>query len=232
MIGGKKIVALLPMKESSERIAGKNFKQFAGKPLFQWILDVLLSIEEIDQVVINTDAGQLLVDSGLVESGRVKIRDRDKSLCGDLISMNRILEDDIKNVDADVYLMTHATNPLLSKKTILKAIEQFISMDGEYDSLFTVNKVQSRFYSEDLTPVNHDPDCLVRTQDLTPWYEENSCLYLFTKNSFLRTNARIGQKPVMFETPKLESVDIDEHDDWEKAEALAMYRLAKGKING
>ena len=51
-----KIVALLPMKAHSERVKGKNFKIFNGKPLYKWILDTLLSTNIIDKVVINTDA--------------------------------------------------------------------------------------------------------------------------------------------------------------------------------
>ena len=146
--------------------------------------------------------------------------------------MNRILRDDIDSIDANIYLMTHATNPLLSNKTINQVIGKFVDNKDGHDSLFTVNKVQSRFYKKDLTPVNHDPDNLVRTQDLEPWYEENSCLYLFTKDSFHKTNARIGKSPMMYVIPKLEAVDIDEPDDWEKAEALALYRLDRGEIKG
>jgi len=231
MIGGKKIVALLPMKARSERIPGKNFRPFAGKPLFKWILDTLLDIEEIDCIVINTDARELLKNNGVMESDRLQIRDRSSGLCGDMVSMNRILEDDIENIGGDIYLMTHATNPLLGKNTIKDALEKYYDEQKEHDSLFTVNKIQSRFYTKNLTPVNHDPQNLIRTQDLEPWYEENSCLYIFTKQSFKQTGARIGIKPIMFEIPKLESVDIDEPDDWEKAEALALYRLNKDEIH-
>jgi CMP-N-acetylneuraminic acid synthetase len=45
----QRIVALLPMKANSERVRGKNFREFNGKPLFRWILDTLLSVEEIDR---------------------------------------------------------------------------------------------------------------------------------------------------------------------------------------
>ncbi|WP_028110642.1 cytidylyltransferase domain-containing protein [Ferrimonas futtsuensis] len=217
----KRIVALLPMKANSERVKGKNFKNLAGKPLFRWILDSLLEIKEIDQVVINTDAKEILQENGLVEDDRVIIRERRKELCGDFVSMNLILEDDIKNVEADVYLMTHTTNPLLSSDTISKSINSFNENKDFHDSLFTVNKVQTRFYRKDMSPVNHDPNNLVRTQDLEPWYEENSCLYIFTKDSFSKTGARIGERPQMFETPALESVDIDEPEDWLMAAALA-----------
>ncbi len=216
------IVALLPMKAHSSRVPGKNFRELSGKPLFRWVLDTLLAADEISKVVINTDARDILEEKGLVGSERVVIRDRKQDLCGDEVSMNLVLEDDVRAIDADVYLMTHTTNPLLSSKTINNALKEFRENyeSNEKDSLFTVNKVQTRFYRHDCSPVNHDPDNLIPTQDLEPWYEENSNLYIFTRDSFLRTNARIGEKPLMFEVPKMESIDIDEQDDWDLAEAL------------
>lgn len=225
MSDSQKIVALLPMKANSERVRGKNFKLLDGKPLFQWILDSLLSIPEISQVVINTDARQILAENNLVESERVLIRDRKPEICGDFVSMNLILADDIANVPADAYLMTHTTNPLLGAGTIQSALQQFLDAKskGSADSLFTVNKFQTRFYREDGTAVNHDPNNLIRTQDLEPWFEENSNLYIFTAESFAGSNARIGKKPMMFETPRLESIDIDDRTDWELAEAVAQY---------
>jgi len=228
---GKRIVALLPMKAHSERVSGKNFRDLAGKPLFRWILDTLLSIDVIDQVVINTDARKSLEDSGLVDGGRIRIRDRKQELLGDFTSMNLILQDDIEAVPADIYLMTHTTNPLLGSGTILKALDKFLAEKSGHDSLFTVNRFQTRFYREDLTPVNHDPDNLLRTQDLEPWYEENSCLYIFTPKSFGATNARIGKQPMMFEIPKLEAIDIDENEDWIMAAALAEYTRVLPSMN-
>lgn len=217
-----KTIALLPMKANSERVKGKNFKMLAGKPLFAWILDTLLSIGEIDAVVINTDARQILAQNGLVDSDRVIIRDRKPEICGDDVSMNKVLADDISAVKADTYLMTHTTNPLLTAETIRAALHSYRS--NPCDSLFTVNKMQTRFYREDMSAVNHDPNVLLRTQDLEPWYEENSCLYIFSEKSFFEADARIGKKPMMFATPKLESVDIDTPADWFIAEALATFK--------
>lgn len=224
-LNGKKIVALLPMKASSERVTGKNFRDFNGKPLFRWILDTLLEVKEIDQVVINTDARDILAGKGLTDSDRVMIRDRKPGICGDLVSMNIVLADDIENVDADIYLMTHTTNPLMSADTIRGALQAFqeARAAGKADSLFTVDKVQTRFYRADCSAVNHDPDNLVRTQDLEPWFEENSNLYIFTRDSFSKTSARIGQHPVMYAGPRFESIDIDDQDDWNFAVIAARY---------
>lgn len=217
-------IALLPMKAHSERVSGKNFRKLAGKPLFQWILDALLAVDDIDQIVINTDARDILADNGLQDSDRVLIRDRRPEICGDFVSMNLILEDDLAATNADQYIMTHTTNPLLSSATIGKALAQYkdAKSKGLADSVFGVTKFQTRFYKGDGSPINHDPKNLIRTQDLEPWYEENSCIYVFDKPSFSATNARIGAKPILFEIPKLEAIDIDEKEDWFLANAVAI----------
>lgn len=208
------------MKLNSERIPNKNFKTFAGRPLFEWILSSLLGIDSIDSIVINTDAKQKLLKSELVQSDRVIIKERKSSLCGDHVSMNKIIFDDISSFPASTYLMTHTTNPLLMPATIQQAITRY-KTSSEHDSLFTVNKHQTRFYREDCSPINHDPNNLVPTQDLEPWFEENSCLYIFNRDSFLSTQARIGSRPQLMIMSKAEACDIDVPDDWAIAEALA-----------
>lgn len=222
-----RIVALLPMKANSERVKGKNFRNFCGKPLFRWILDTLLEVKEIDQIIINTDARHILAENGLTDTGRITIRDRKPEICGDLVSMNLVLADDVASVPADIYLMTHTTNPLMSADTIRKALAAFqvAQAAGKADSLFTVDKVQTRFYRADCSPVNHDPDNLIPTQHLEPWFEENSNLYLFTRESFAKTNARIGKQPMMYEGPFFESIDIDTPADWDFAVVAARYLL-------
>lgn len=228
----KKIIALLPIKANSNRIKGKNFRDFCGKPLFHWILDSLLSVKAIDKIIINTDARHLLQENGLFETERIIIRDRKPEICGDDVSMNLILADDVANIPADLYLMTHTTNPLLTPETICKAIKEFSDAQdtGIADSLFTVNKIQARFYRADCSPVNHDPDNLIPTQNLEPWYEENSNLYIFTRESFSNTKARIGKKPMMMITKAMESSDIDTPDDWDKAVITTHYLIQKGLI--
>jgi CMP-N-acetylneuraminic acid synthetase len=224
-----RLVALLPMKANSQRVKGKNFKNFCGRPLFRWVLDTLLSVKAIDLIVINTDAREILTKNGLVETDRISIRDRKPEICGDHVSMNRVIADDLFNVPADAYLMTHTTNPLLSAVTIEKALEQFLDARSvsRADSLFTVDKVQTRFYRADASPVNHDPDNLIPTQELEPWYEENSNLYIFTRESFASTGARIGKRPLMYQGSVFESIDIDTPEDWDFAVLAAQYLQRK-----
>lgn len=219
----EKITALLPMKSHSERVPNKNIKNIAGKPLYRWILDKLLSIKGIDTIIINTDSEEILSEDELNNDEKIILRRRKQELRGDFVSMNNILEDDIKAIESDLYLMTHSTNPLLSKVTIQRALTEYTMNSKKYDSLFSVTKYQTRFYHKNGKAINHNPDNLVRTQDLDPYYEENSCLYIFTKDSFYKKYARIGAKPLLFETPKIESIDIDDNEDWLIAESLIEY---------
>ena len=232
MIGQQQsLTALLPMKAHSARVTSKNFRMIAGKPLFRWVLDTMTDMDEIDRVVINTDAREILADNGLRDGdydGKVMIRDRKPEICGDFVSMNLVLADDIENVASDHYFMTHTTNPLLSAETIGAMVARYLEAGEAADSLFTVNRFQTRFYTPEGAPINHDPNNLIRTQDLPPYLEENSVGYLFTAESFARTNARIGERPVLYETPLLESVDIDEVSDWFMAESL-LTRVAAGE---
>lgn len=233
MINNEKIVALLPMKAHSDRVSGKNFRDLAGRPLYRWVLDTLVSIPNISTVVVNTDARSILEKDPVFRNKKILIRDRKSEICGDHISMNRIIADDIDNVSADIFLMTHTTNPFLRSYTIEDCIKVYRDKCsvGKHDSLFTVNSLQGRFYTSKLEPINHDPDVLIRTQDLEPVLEENSNLYIFTSQSFKKSGARIGDSPYAFTTPGFESLDIDTVEDWAMAELIAGSEMIKSHIS-
>ena len=221
MIHNRKVVALLPIKDHSERVPGKNFREFAGKPLYHHIVLTLDRTYAVDEIVVDTDSPRVILEAPTLSS-KVRVIERPAELRGDCVSMNRIIEHDLAHSEGEVYLQTHATNPLLRSETIALALRAFVEQE-EYDSLLTVNEYHSRFYFSDGRPVNHDPENLIRTQDLPPLFEENSCLYVFTKESFGIKGRRIGTKPMMYPTPAMESVDIDDEFAFRLAELLALY---------
>jgi N-acylneuraminate cytidylyltransferase len=140
--------------------------------------------------------------------------------------MNKIIEYDLNNSDSDIYIQTHSTSPLLVIKSLDSAIERMLSKSKNFDSIFSVTKIQTRFYDKNGNPFNHDPKELLRTQDLEPLFEENSGFYIFTKESFKNAdNKRIGLRPLMFEIDKIEAIDIDEPSDFIIAETL--HKLLK-----
>ena len=219
------MIAILPMKANSERVPNKNFRLIAGKPLYVWILENLFKLDFLEKIIINTDANFELFDQ-FKNNNKLILRSRLEHLRGDHVSMNLIIEDDLKYFQADDYLMTHTTNPNLSPKTLTKAYSLFKERDkNRFDTLFSVTRFQGRFYREDYSAVNHDPSELIRTQDLPPLFLENSCLYMFSREDFFRHNARIGSKPIMFETPQLESIDIDTESDWLIAESVLQKKI-------
>ena len=97
--------------------------------------------------------------------------------------------------------------------TINKALEEYIK---NKQSIFSVNVFQSRFYDQELKPINHNPEELIPTQELDFIYEENSNFYIFSKEQFKDNNfKRIGKDSVYFSTKKSESIDIDNEEDLE-----------------
>jgi CMP-N-acetylneuraminic acid synthetase len=80
--------------------------------------------------------------------------------------------------------------------------------------MFSVTRLQTRLWDQLTRPINHNPAILLQTQDLPPVYEENSCLYLFTRQNLLARRNRIGERPLMFEIDAAEAWDIDEELDF------------------
>ncbi|GAB4460800.1 MAG: acylneuraminate cytidylyltransferase family protein [Anaerolineales bacterium] len=219
-----RLIALVPMRHHSQRVPGKNYRRLAGKPLYRHIIETLLAVPEVEQIVVDTDSQPVM--DGLRENfPQVKLIVRPEHLRADDIPMNEILIHDTAQFPADFYLQTHSTNPLLKAETISRAIQLLITHYPAYDSLFSVTRWQTRFYDKDGNAINHNPRELLQTQDLPPLYEENSCIYLFTRENLLKNRHRIGVRPLMFEIPRLEAVDIDEESDFQIADILMRMRL-------
>jgi len=209
------VIAIVPIKQHSERVPRKNFRDFNGKPLYYWILETLRDTPEVDEIIINTDAEQVI--EAATDKFDVMISERPDELQGDFVSMNKIIRYEIERNDADIFIQTHCTNPLLQSATISEALNEFVASD-DADSLFTVTKHQKMLYDEDLEPINHDPYDISRTQDLPPVYEDNSNLFVFTEETIGNTGCRIGKDPMVYEMDEVESIDIDTESDFQLAE--------------
>ena len=218
-----KIVALVPMRHHSERVPGKNYRSFAGRPLYHHIIDSLLSCPIIDEVVIDTDSPVIFEDSA-EHFPEVRLIERPKKLRADTIPTNEVLLHDVSEIEADFYLQTHSTNPLLQTETITQAIDDFLNNYPIYDSLFSVTRLQTRLWNQLGQPINHNPAILERTQDLPPVYEENSNIYIFSRATLENRRNRLGERPLMFEIDALEAYDIDEELDFQIAEFLYTKR--------
>jgi CMP-N-acetylneuraminic acid synthetase len=219
----KRIVALVPMRHQSERVPGKNYRPFAGRPLYQHIVGTLLSCPLIAEVLIDTDSPVVMADA-TKHFPQVRVIERPAHLRDGATPMNEVLLHDVRMRDADFYLQTHTTNPLLRAETISRALEHFLKNYPTYDSLFSVTRMQTRIWDALGRAVNHNPAILLRTQDLPPLYEENSNFYIFTRANLEARRNRLGERPLLFEIPRLEAWDIDEELDFRIAEILYQER--------
>ncbi len=218
-----KLAALVPMRHHSQRVPGKNYRPLAGKPLFQHIIETLLAVPEIETVMVDTDS-EPVMDGVRRLFPTVKLIQRPEHLRADDVPMNDILLHDTAQVQADFYLQTHSTTPLLKPETVSRAIQSLFTNYPKNDSLFSVTRLQTRLYFQDGRAINHNPLELIQTQDLPPVYEENSCLYIFTRETLERKHHRIGDAPRMFEIDAAEAWDIDEELDFEITDFLMRKR--------
>lgn len=209
----KKIVALVPMRHESQRVKGKNYRLLAGRPLYQHVVSTLITCPDISEVVVDTDS-ESIIDGLKREFPQVRILVRPEHLRAGEIPMNDVLLNSTAQVAADFYLQTHSTNPLLSSNTISRAIQTMMDNFPTYDSLFSVTRWQTRLWDELGRAINHNPAILLRTQDLPPVFEENSCLYIFPRQILLDGHNRIGDRPYLFEIDPEEAWDIDEEIDF------------------
>lgn len=205
-----KIVAFVPIRLNSKRVAGKNLKLLGNKPLMSYILKTLVNVKQIAEVYVycsTEDIKQYLPEG-------VKFLKRNKKFDSDETLGAEIYEAFINEIDADIYILAHTTSPFVKSTTIEKAIEQM--QTGEYDSALTVEKLQT-FAWYDNKPINYSLNLIPRTQDIKPVFIETSAFFMFTKALWKEKKQRIGSNPYFAIVNKIEGLDIDTPQDFEFA---------------
>lgn len=208
-----KIVAIMPIKLKNERCEGKNIRLLGGKPLLQYELNSLKNTGLCDSINVYCSSEDIIP---YLPQG-VNFIKRPETLDLPSANFSQIFENFIKIVDADIYVYAHATAPFVTKKTMEKCINA-VKFWG-YDSAFCALKLQDYLWQNG-EPLNFDATNVPRTQDLEPIYQETSGVYVFTKEVFLKSHRRIGERPYVSEVSFKEAVDIDEPEDFELAEKI------------
>ncbi len=209
-----KVVALVPIKLNNERTPGKNTKRLSdGTPLIQCILKTLQKCNFVDETYVycsNKEIQEYLISG-------VKFLKRDPNFDSAQADVNEMFYTFSRGVDADIYVLAHATAPLLSCETIDRGIVEVKS--GNYDSAIAVRKMQEFLWKEG-TAFNYDPKFIPRTQDLEPLFVETTGLYIYTRKVIQERHSRIGEKPLMLEVSPIEATDINNPIDFEIADAI------------
>ena len=201
---------------------GKNTMMLGGRPLCDYIFKTLCGVDGIDEryVYCSDEAIKSYLPEG------IKFLKRDTYLDGFQVKGLEIIERFVKDVDADIYVLTHVTQPFTKASSIEKALKKVVS--GEYDSAFSAVMLQDYMW-KDGKPFNYDMKNIVRTQDLDPIYMETGAFFIFRKEVFTELGQRIGNKPYIYEIDQFEAVDIDTAEDFEFAKAVAMYKASEDK---
>lgn len=209
-----KTVAFVPIRLNSQRVEGKNLRLLGGEPLLCHILRALLRTRHIDEVYVycSNEAIRPLLPDGVRFLRRSEALDRDTTLG------REIYDAFTAEVDADLYLLAHATSPFIRPETIDGALEKVLS--GEYDSAFSAEKIQT-FAWYGGRPLNYSPDNIPRTQTIEPVYIETSAFFIFPRTLWCQRHRRIGDRPYMAVIDRIEGLDIDYPEDFAMAEVIA-----------
>lgn len=213
-----KRVAFVPIRLNSQRVVGKNLRDLGGRPMMTYLLGSLAAASNIDEVYVycsNREVEQYLPEG-------VKFLLRDKQLDSDTTIGAEIYEAFTAEIDADIYILAHATSPFIHTSTIEQAVAAVES--GEYDSAFSAERIQTFTWWQG-KPLNYALDNIPRTQDLEPIYVETSAFFIFQRNIWKQQHRRIGNKPYVAVTDRIESIDIDNPDDFTLAEAIVAAGL-------
>lgn len=215
-----KRVAFVPVRLNSQRVEGKNLRELGGRPLMTYLLETLTRVENIDEVYVY--CSNPAVKPYLPEG--VKFLQRDERLDQNTTLGAEIYDAFTREVEADIYILAHATSPFICPATIANAVAQVES--GEYDSAFSAERVQTFVWWQD-RPLNYSLERVPRTQDLEPVYVETSAFFVFREDVWREKHRRIGERAYMAVTDRIESMDIDNPDDFLLAEAIVAAGLNK-----
>lgn len=213
-------VAFVPIRLNSQRVEGKNLRELGGRPLMAYLLESLAAARNIDKVYVYCSNPAIV--EYLPEG--VEWLQRDECLDQNTTLGEEIYDAFTREVEADIYILAHATSPFIRTATIEQAVRSVES--GEYDSAFSAERVQTFAWWQG-QPLNYSLQHVPRTQDLEPLYVETSAFFVFRAEVWREQHRRIGQRPYMAVTDRIESMDIDDPDDFLLAEAIVAAGLNK-----
>jgi YrbI family 3-deoxy-D-manno-octulosonate 8-phosphate phosphatase len=207
-----KVVAFVPIKFRSQRLENKNILPLGKFPLCWYIFETLKQVKNIDEIYVYCS------DDRIVKyiPNNIKFLKRPDELDSNETKGLDIYTNFINTIEADVYVLAHATSPFIRSFSVQKGLDSILNHG--HDSAFSVQKMQTYGWYQN-KPLNYELENVVRTQDLDSVLLETSAFYIF-KKEILQNGRRIGNNPFQVITDRIESVDIDEMDDYRLAQAI------------
>ncbi|EKO3722448.1 acylneuraminate cytidylyltransferase family protein [Vibrio metschnikovii] len=224
------VSVFLPCRQGSERVPNKNIKPFADIEygLVSLKLRQLLACRAIDEVVLSTNDEAILKFASTVTDNKLRIHKRKDSLCTSTTSTDELVAHALELIPTGHILWTHVTSPFINTEQYQLIIDQYFNaLQKGYDSLMTTTLIHG-FLWNDVAPINYDrsQEKWPRTQTIDPVHEINSGVFLNSAENYQKFDDRIGSKPFLYTMDKITAHDIDWHEDFVIAEAIAKNGLA------
>lgn len=221
-----RVLAVIPARKGSKRLAKKNLRDFAGKPLLMWTLESALNCKLIDLVVVSTDDDEILELCKQNSRAQAVRRSLDKS--SDTASSAEVVEEVLNDFpNFQIVVLLQPTSPLRTATHITQALELCIQSDSAVASVCEVdNRVFWSFQlSNDGRLEGLFPGFLTkRSQDLPKVYALNGAIYALNTEEFLQYKSFILEKTIPFLMNSHDSIDIDTGEDFVEAENRFLFR--------
>lgn len=202
------LTALLPIqKEFPYYLTNRNFLEFNGKPVYQYMIEKLLKIDAFESIVINTDSEE--VKEYCKWNGKLRIIDRPNSLIGENVKSDQITAYTLAKISGEHFIEIQSFNPLLTQFTIESFIKLYLDfiVPGEYyDSLFSMQRYELRNYDLDKREMNDEfPFSLI----------ENGILHGFNRTTFSKNRKKIGKINMLSDVKEIENTLLDSDSNYE-----------------
>lgn len=224
MINDKKVLAIIPARAGSKGLPGKNYQPIKGCPMVEWSIRAALSSQYIDMVIVTSNCPNVKAITEIYTKSfgkKIGYLHRPDDLCEDDSSTEdaivHVLGKLVKNdIIMDYIVLLQPTSPIRTNNLIDECVEQIYAQ--KKDTLVTVDRKTPFFWNytaEESTPT-YEPDKRPMRQDLDDtefFYHENGNVYVFETESFVEKKCRIGDNVTLYETDRLQSLQID--DEWD-----------------
>jgi CMP-N-acetylneuraminic acid synthetase len=214
--------AIIPLRQGSKGMPGKNINLFGGKPLYMHAVEQALSAGAAN-VILSTDIPEVL--DGNYDPKVIPLM-RPEFLCGDEVEMASVLRHAIEYFELNsTVILLQATSPLRKPENILDALKVWWS-DRDLDLVMSLTEFDSAILkcgtlSKGIfKPLSNPEFCFSNRQMLPKVYKPNGAIYVFNSKSFLENgNFKCGKIGVI-EMSQESSMDIDSIRDFEKCEEI------------
>ncbi len=224
-----KLVAVIPVKHSSERVNSKNFREFfEDQSLLEIKIIQLLQSKVFDEIYISSDSSEA---EKMAKEYKVKFLKRDVSLCNNITAWSEVIYEVIKSLpeNDNVHVAwCHTTSPIFSnfKDATNKYLE--LCKEEDYNGLIAVSKCNEFILDESATPINYSWGPWHKySQHLKKYFFVSGALFIASKHEMLKNRYVISSNPYLYQTTDAESVDIDTESDYEYAQYLYKKLFSK-----